>query len=86
MAVANLVNLLNPELIIFGGELGLAEDLVLGTMRARVQRSSLAPAGAAVTILPAELGDRAESLGAALLVLRSPERFDPSRAATYLVG
>jgi predicted NBD/HSP70 family sugar kinase len=85
-AVANLVNLLNPELIIFGGELGLAEDLVLGTMRARVQRSSLTPAGAAVTILPAELGDRAESLGAALLVLRSPERFDPSRAATYLVG
>jgi len=84
MAAANLVNLVNPELIIFGGELSLAGELVLDTLRARVSRASLAPAADAVSILPAVLGDRAESLGGALLVLRSTDRFDAQRAADYL--
>ncbi len=86
MAVANLVNLLNPELIVFGGELGLAEDMVLTTLRARVQRASLPPSAAAVQVVPAVLGDHAEALGGALLVLRETERFDPQRAAALLVG
>jgi predicted NBD/HSP70 family sugar kinase len=84
IAVANLVNLMNPELIVFGGELSLAGDLVLDTLRARVTRASLPPAAAAVSIVPGVLGDRAESLGGALLVLGSIERFDPDRAAAYL--
>ena len=86
MAVANLVNLVNPELIVFGGELGLAEDLVLTTLRARVQRSSLPPSGQAVRVETAVLGDRAEALGGALLALRETHRFDPARAAALLAG
>ncbi|HEV7208299.1 MAG TPA: ROK family transcriptional regulator [Mycobacteriales bacterium] len=76
LAVANLVNLINPDRIVFGGELGLAGEMVLATLRDRVSRSAVAPAAAAVTICPAELGDRAEALGAALLVLRDVQNFD----------
>jgi len=84
LAVANLVNLLNPDIVVFGGELGLADELVLGTLRLRVARSSLAAAAAAVRIVPAQLGDRAEALGGVLLVLREPQRFGddmPARVA-----
>ena len=76
LAVANLVNLINPDRIVFGGELGLAGEMVLASLRDRVSRSAVAPAAAAVTIWPAELGDRAEALGAALLVLRDAQCFD----------
>lgn len=84
LAVANLVNLLNPDVVVFGGELGLADELVLGTLRLRVARSSLAAAASAVRIVPAQLGDRAEALGGVLLVLREPQRFGddmPARVA-----
>jgi predicted NBD/HSP70 family sugar kinase len=86
MAAANVVNLLNPEVLIFGGELGLAEELVLTTLRARVLRASLPPSGAAVTIVPAQLGDRAEALGGALLVLREAGRFGSDRTRALLAA
>jgi predicted NBD/HSP70 family sugar kinase len=86
VAVANLVNLLNPGLIVFGGELGLADELILTTLRARVQRASLPPAAQAVVVVPAVLGDRAESLGGALLPLRETFRFGLDRAAAMLAG
>lgn len=74
LAVANLVNLLNPEVVVVGGELGTSGELLLGSLRARVHRTAVAPAAACVQVVPAELGDRAEALGAALLVLREPTR------------
>jgi predicted NBD/HSP70 family sugar kinase len=86
MAVGNLVNLLNPGLIVFGGELGLAEDLVLATLRSRLMRSALPSSARAVRVEPAVLGDRAESLGGALLALRETDRFDPRRTAALLAG
>ena len=85
-AVANLVNLVNPELIVFGGELGLADELILTTLRARVQRAALPPAAQAVTVVPGVLGDRAEALGGALLALRETHRFGLERAAAMLAG
>jgi predicted NBD/HSP70 family sugar kinase len=85
-ALANLINLMNPELVVFGGELGLAGELILTSLRARVERSSLPSAASSVSIVPGVLGDRAESLGGALLVFQSIERFDPQRAASYLEG
>lgn len=76
LALANTVNLLNPDVIVFGGELSTAGDLVLAPLRARVQRSAIAPAAAAVSVQVATLGNRAEALGAALLVVRELHRFD----------
>ena len=75
LAVAAVVNVVNPELIVLGGELGEAGELVLESLRARVRRNALAPAADTTGIVAAQLGDRAEVLGAALLVLREPERF-----------
>ena len=72
-AVANVVNLLNPALVVLGGELGLAGEMVLETLRARVLRSSVPSAAAAVAVVSGVLGDRAEALGAVLLVLREAE-------------
>lgn len=74
LALANLVNLVNPEVVVVGGELGTSGELLLGSLRARVERNAVAPAAACVRVVPAQLGDRAEALGAALLVLREPTR------------
>ena len=75
LALATVVNLLNPDGIVLGGELGTAGDLVLESLRARLQRNAIAPAVRQATVVPALLGDRAEVLGAVLLVLREGDRF-----------
>lgn len=54
-----------PEVVVIGGGLSLAGDLLLDPIRAAVQaRATFLPLP---RILPAELGDRAGSLGAAML-------------------
>jgi predicted NBD/HSP70 family sugar kinase len=72
VALANLVNLLSPERIVVGGELAGAAEVLLDPMRETVARFAIETAATATSIVPAELGDRAEVLGAvALAVLRS---------------
>jgi predicted NBD/HSP70 family sugar kinase len=72
VALANLINLLSPERIVVGGELAGAADVLLDPMRETVARFAIETAATATSIVPAELGDRAEVLGAvALAVLRS---------------
>lgn len=75
LAVAAVVNVINPELVVLGGELSEAGELVLESLRGRVRRNAIAPAAGETGVVAAQLGDRAEVLGAALLVLREPERF-----------
>ena len=78
-ALANLVNVLNPDVIVFGGALSAAGELVLDPLRARMTRSAIPSSAAAVTVRTAALGDRATALGGALLVIREIERFDVAR-------
>jgi predicted NBD/HSP70 family sugar kinase len=68
-AVAAVVNVLNPELIVFGGDLAGAGDTLLVAVREAIDRSTVAPAGAAVRVAAGTLGERAEVLGAAALLL-----------------
>jgi predicted NBD/HSP70 family sugar kinase len=75
VALAGVLNILNPDRIVLGGELGVAGELVLGSLRERLRRHALASAVQSTSIVQGELGERAEALGAVLLVLTEPERF-----------
>src|SRR3954453_2060622 len=68
-AIAAVVNVLNPELIVFGGDLAGAGPTLLDAVRAAIDRSSVALAAGAVRIAAGQLGERAEVLGAAALLL-----------------
>jgi predicted NBD/HSP70 family sugar kinase len=70
VAVANLCNLVNPERIVIGGSMGHAGDLLLDPLRESVGLRAIPSAGADVRIVPGELGERAELLGAVALVLQ----------------
>jgi predicted NBD/HSP70 family sugar kinase len=73
VAVANLCNLVNPERIVVGGSIGSAGELLLEPLRDSVRLRAIATAAEDVEIVPAELGERAEVLGAMALVLQETE-------------
>ena len=82
-AIAATVNLLNPQLIVIGGELSRAGDVLLDPIRESVRRRCVAPAAAAVRIVVSPLAERAEVLGAAAIQLaRAPEALARRLAAT----
>jgi predicted NBD/HSP70 family sugar kinase len=66
-AVADLCNYLNPNLVVVGGELSGAGDLVLEPIREGVRRFAIPAAADDVEIVAGTLGDRAELLGALAL-------------------
>ena len=79
-AAAILCNLVNPDTIVIGGELAAGGELLLGPMREAIRRSSLRSAADDVSVVTGELGDRAVSMGAVGLVLRtSAERIAAKR-------
>ena len=63
----------NPQRIVVGGSIGTAGDLLLEPMRETVARYAIHTAAEDVEIVPGELGDRAELLGAVALVLQGAE-------------
>lgn len=69
MVVSWIVNVLNPELVVIGGELAAAGDVLLDPIRACIHRHSVADAAASVSVTTGILSDRAEVLGAAALIL-----------------
>ena len=69
MLASWLVNILNPELVIIGGELAAAGDVLLDPIRAGIHRHSIPSAAADMRVTAGVLGDRAEVLGAAALIL-----------------
>jgi glucokinase-like ROK family protein len=73
-AAATLVNVLNPELLVVGGDLSEAGDLLLDGVRESLERTALPTAAQAATVVAGSLGDRAEVLGAIALVLSEAER------------
>ncbi len=67
--LSTIVNLLNPELVVVGGDLASAGDVLLDPIRVAIDRQSVAPAANAVRVTAGTLGDRAEVLGAVGLIL-----------------
>lgn len=64
-AVANLINVLDPDCVIIGGGVARAGELILGPCRARALPLVLATGARSLPIVPAELGPRAAAVGAA---------------------
>ena len=73
-AAANLCNLLNPELLIVGGDMAPAGELLLGPLRDSLARTAIPSAAADISVVPSQLGERAELLGALALALQAGER------------
>jgi predicted NBD/HSP70 family sugar kinase len=71
LALAGLVNLFNPAVIVIDGGVARAGELLLAPLRRVVASSSLPAAWKGTRILPGELGVTAIALGAALTVLNT---------------
>jgi glucokinase len=67
VGMTSLVNVFNPEVIVVGGGLVAAGDLLLSPAREVVAERALVPARDQVRIVPARFGDESGMLGAAAL-------------------
>lgn len=65
------VNILNPELIIVGGEIGKAHEMLLASIRSVVYQRSLPLATRRLRIVSSRLDDQAGMIGAALMAVEN---------------
>jgi len=68
-ALGSLVNLLNPQRIVLGGELGAAAHLMHEPLHRGLAETAMAAAVSAVDIVRTDLGTRAAALGGVALAL-----------------
>ena len=67
VGLASLVNVLNPEVIVIGGGVIAAGEMLLEPARREMRERALRPARDAVRIVAAAFGDQAGMIGAALM-------------------
>ena len=79
VAAANYVNIFNPELIVVGGGVIAAGELLLAPAREEMLRRALTPSRDTVAIVPARFGIEAGMLGAAVLALDELLSREPTR-------
>ncbi len=75
VACANLVNIFNPEMIIFFGGMINAGELLFAPVREEIKKRAFALPASRVQVVPAILGNDAGAIGAAgiaLMELKSP--------------
>lgn len=73
LGIASMVNLLNPEMVVIGGGVAQAGELILDPIRRSARANAIKTLIDACPILPAELGDDAGIYGGASLVLDALE-------------
>ncbi len=66
IGIANMITVIAPDRVIIGGGIAAAGDLLLDPVRAEIRRRVLTTALGEVTIVTAELGTWAGSIGAAI--------------------
>jgi glucokinase-like ROK family protein len=71
IAVAGMLNLLNPDMVILGGGLARLGELLLEPLRETVRHKTLVSSLAASEIRASTLGPRTVAIGAATMVLKS---------------
>ena len=71
IALANLVNVLNPDLIVLGGIFAQGQDLLLPTTEKIMRQRAFANLGTQVQIRTTDFGPQAGTVGAAALALNT---------------
>jgi glucokinase len=71
VAIADFVNIFNPEVVVIGGGFAQAGDFLLEPARREVGERALPPGRDIVRIIPAELGAEAGLVGAALVAFEA---------------
>jgi glucokinase len=67
VAIASFVNIFNPQVVVVGGGVIAADELLLGPARAEVAARALPPSKDEVEIVAAHFGVEAGMIGAATL-------------------
>jgi predicted NBD/HSP70 family sugar kinase len=83
-ALAGICSVLDPRLVVAGGDVAAAGDVLLDGIRESIERTMTPSAGHAVTVVGGELAARAEVLGAIALAMSSTSSHVPSRSLTGL--
>lgn len=68
IGLSGVVNLLNPEKIVVGGGVADAGELLFDPLRKTLKERAMPIQGAAVEVVPAQLGNTAGIIGASLLI------------------
>jgi glucokinase len=71
LAIANVINVLNPSLVVLGGSIAEFGEPFVDSVRSEVRQRALWDALHGVTIVPSTLGDSAGTIGGAALFLDS---------------
>jgi len=83
IAIANMLNLLNPGLIVLGGDLIAAGPVLLQAVKETALARAIPKAGKEVIIIASDLGDNVVAIGAATLVFHHV--FQPGLIANILI-
>lgn len=73
LAVVNLIHLLSPEVVVIGGGVALAGELLFGPVRERVGRDAMPATTRGVRVVPAGLGQDAGLIGAIALAMQQSD-------------
>lgn len=84
VAIANLLNLLNPGLIVLGGELAAAGDFFLDAVRSSVRERAMPKAAQEAEIIFSDMGEDVVAIGAATVALQ--HAFQPANLSQTLTG
>jgi len=79
--VGGICNVVNPELVIVGGDLIVAGELLVDAVREGLEQTSIPAVRADVAVVAATLGDRAELLGAIGLAIEQADIAAVARSA-----
>ena len=66
-AIAGLINIFNPELVVIGGKMAMVQDYILLPIKSAVQKHSLSLINKDTRIKISKLGEKAGAIGACML-------------------
>lgn len=72
--VATVLNVLNPEVVVIGGDLAPVGDILVGAVEDAIASDALPETAASARVVPGVLGDRTQLLGALALVISGIDR------------